>query len=357
MRAGVIAAAALLATSAVAAKEGGSIPASFFKLQSAVKLAGKSPDWDYLAFDAARHHLFIARRDAGLWVFDTLTQKLILKMPKSEGAGATLVVPELGRGFTSNEDGSTTVFALATLKPVARVKFAEDADAASYDPVTGNVAFVSADSQKITFMNAKTLKVGASVALASKKADGSAGDGAGHILLAERDRNMLARIDVATAKVTDEWPIIGCAQPTGLAQDQVNHRAFVGCRSAKPVLAVVNTDTGATVVTLDLGRGNDGVVYDAQRRNIIATNGVDGNIVVFHQDDADHYRLAQAVTTRPSARTMAYDAAAQKIFTVTAEGVVDPALKINTGPSPFYPNGYYDESFVVLTYAAQDLRK
>ena len=348
--------AALVATSALA-KEGGAIPASFFKLQSAVKLAGKSPDWDYLAYDSTRHRLFIARRDDGLWVYDTVAQKLITKLPKSAGAGATLLVPSVGRGFTTNEDGSTTVFALGTLKVIARQKFAEDADSASFDPLTRQVAFISADSQKMTMMDAKTLKVGQSVALAAKKADGSAADGAGHILLAERDRNMLARIDVASAKVTDEWPIAGCVQPTGLAYDAAHHRAFVGCRSSKPVFAVMNTDTGATITTLDLGRGNDGVVYDAKRQNIITTNGVDAIIVVYHQDDADHYHMLQAVTTRPNARTMAYDEAAQKVFTVTAEGVVDPLLKVNTGPSPFYPNGYYDDSFTVLTYSPNKISK
>ncbi len=51
------------------------VPAGFFRLASSVRLPGKSPDWDYLAFDPLRSHLFIARRGAGLWVFDTLHQR------------------------------------------------------------------------------------------------------------------------------------------------------------------------------------------------------------------------------------------------------------------------------------------
>ena len=186
-----------------------------------------------------------------------------------------------------------------------------------------------------------------------RKADASVADGAGSILLNERDRNMVARIDTAKAKITAEWPTTGCTQPTSLAYDAADHRAFIGCRGTKPVLAVLNTDNGQIVTTLDLGRGNDGVIYDRAHRRIITTNGVDGNIVVFHQDDADHYRLEQAVTTRPSARTIAYDAVGQRIFTVTAEGVVNPAQPVNAGPSPFYPNAHYDNSFVVLTYSSQ----
>jgi hypothetical protein len=161
---------------------------------------------------------------------------------------------------------------------------------------------------------------------------------------------MLARIDAATGTVTAEWPTTGCTQPTGLAYDAARHRAFIGCRGAKPVLAVLDTQNGAVVQVLDLGRGNDGVVYDPVRRRVVTTNGVEGNIVIFHQDDADHYRLEQAVTTRPSARTLAYDQRGGSIFTVTAEGVVNPGQPVNTGPSAFYPNAYYDGSFTVMTY-------
>lgn len=338
----------------IRAEEKAPIPAGFFRLHAAVKLAGKAPDWDYLSYDAARGRLFIARRDAGLWVFDTRKQRLLRRIPKTQGAGASLLIPALGRGYATNEDGSVTVFNLATLVPIRRVKFAADADAASYDPVTGRIAFVSADSRRITFMDARTLSVVGQVDLEAKKADASVADGTGSILLNERDRNMVARIDAANPRVTAEWPTTGCTQPTGMAYDGANHRAFIGCRGVKPVLAVMNTDNGQVVATLDLGRGNDGVAYDQKHRRVITTNGVEGNIAIFHQDDADHYRLEQAITTRPSARTLAYDTRGERIFSVTAEGIVNPAQPVNTGPSAFYPNAYYDNSFVVLTYTLSE---
>ena len=78
------------------------IPASFYRLAAAVPLPGKAPDWDYLAYDSAHEHLFIARRGAGLWVFDTRRQQLIRRIAKTEGAGATLLLPQLGRGFSIN---------------------------------------------------------------------------------------------------------------------------------------------------------------------------------------------------------------------------------------------------------------
>ena len=327
------------------------IPTSFFRLQSAVKLAGADPDWDYLAYDQSRERLFIARRDAGLWVFDTHKQRLIRKIALTNGAGATLLLPALNRGFAINEDGSVTVFNLASLAPLKRVHLADDADAASFDPVSGRIAVVSSDSRKVTFVDPRSLVAVGVVALETARADGSVADDRGAILLNERDRNAVLKIDARTMKIEAEWPITGCTQPTGIAYDPATHRAFIGCRGEHPVLAIVDGDSGSTIMTLPLGRGNDGVVFDAKHKRIFTTNGVDANLVIFRQDDADHYRVEQAVTTRPQARTMAYDPDRQRVFSVAAEGALDPAKPANSGPSAFYPNGHYADSFVVLTYA------
>jgi hypothetical protein len=336
-------------TSGLEAKKAG-IPGSFYRLQSAVTLPGASPDWDYLAYDVPRHRLFIARRGAGLWAFDTRAHRIERLVLDTLDAGAAVLVPELERGFTTNEDGSTTVFNLKTLQPIQRIKFAEDGDAASYDAVTGRIAFISAESRLITFMDARSLKTLGHLVLESEKLDASVADGGGAFLINERDRNMVAKVDARTMKILAEWPTVGCSQPTGLAINAADHRAFIGCRGAVPVLAVIDTADGHIVTTLPLGRGNDGVVWDAARKQILATNGIDANIVVYRQIDPDHYRMEQAIATRPNARTIAFDPDLQKIFTVTAEGVVNPSEPINTGPSQFYPNAYYDNSFVVLTY-------
>ena len=38
---------------------------------------------------------------------------------------------------------------------------------------------------------------------------------------------------------------------------------------------------------------------------------------------------------------------------MTAEGKVDPAKPRNLRAGTFYPNGYFDDSFVLLTYEEQ----
>ena len=151
-------------------------------------------------------------------------------------------------------------------------------------------------------------------------------------------------------RVVAEWKT-GCDEPTGLAIDTANARLFVGCRGREPVLAVLDTNDGRIVAKVEIGRGNDAVIYDDGK--VFTANGVDGNLVIYRQQDADHYVLEQAVTTRPYARTMAMDRSSKRLYLVTAEGVADPSRKINRGPAPFYPNDYYADTFALLVYAPQ----
>ena len=323
----------------------------FYHLESAVVLKSAQPDWDYVTLDPGRGYLFIGRRGEGATVYDVKSHKILHTIGNSESAGAVVLVPEFDRGYTANEDGTTTIFQLSTLKTLDRVKFGGDSDSGFYDPVSKQIAFTMGDSSAIAFVDAKTGKVLDTMKVDSKKLDGTVPDGEGNLLMALRDRDLVIKIDVAQRKVTAQWPTTGCEQPTGLAYDKEHKRIFVGCRGKNPVLAVLDSVSGKVVTTLEIGRGTDGVVYDPATRKIYTSNGIDANLVIYDQVDADTYKLAEATTTRPYARTMAFDPQTKKVYLVTAEGTADPAKKINKAVAPFYPNRYYPDTFTVLTFS------
>ncbi|HLG86965.1 MAG TPA: YncE family protein [Alphaproteobacteria bacterium] len=324
---------------------------SFYRLESATVIPGASPNWDYVAIDPDRSFLFIGRRQDGVQVYDIAARKVIHRIENSEGADGAVLVPEFDRGYSANEDGSTTVFALSSLKTITRTKFGDDADAAFYDPATKQIVLTQGDSKQLAFLDARTGKVTAKIKMASEKLEGTAADGKGLLFVAERDRNLVARIDAAQHAVTAEWPIDRCEQPTGLAMDRAQRRLFVGCRGKAPVLAVLDADSGKTIAALDIGRGNDGVVYDPDAHRIYTSNGIDANLVIIDQKTPDTYVLEEASTTRPGARTMALDPKTKDVYMVTAEGAVDPTKPVNRSASPFYPNTYFSDTFTVLTFA------
>ncbi len=327
--------------------------ASFHRLESVTPMPSESPDWDYVTLDQKRSHLFIGRRGDGVAVYDTAARKLLPTLADSAEGNAIVLAEPFRRGYTVNEDGTSTVFDLETLKTIERIKLGDAADSGTFDAATHQVLVTMSDAQSIAFLDAKTGRRDGTLVLEAHKFDGLAADGEGRVFVAERDRHAIAVIDTRKRVLAAEWPLAGCEEPTGLAYDAERARVFVGCRGKAPVLAVVDASSGKVVATHPIGRGNDGVVYDAQARKVYTANGVDANLVIYDQKDADTYELAEATTTRPYARTMALDRATKKLYLVTAEGTVDPDRKINRGPAPFYPNRYHAGTFTLLTYAPQ----
>ncbi|HEY4030636.1 MAG TPA: hypothetical protein VGM25_09855 [Caulobacteraceae bacterium] len=319
-----------------------------YRLDRVTSLKGKAPGWDYLTLDPAHGGLYIGRRAGGVTVYDVRNHAVVGQVANSAGANIGLPLPQLGKGFTANGDGSTTVFDLATLKASKRVKLGDGADAVFFDPASGQLMFTLGDSQRLAFMDSKTDTVSGYLHLDSTQIEGVAPDTHGAAFVALRDKDQVAKVDVKRRALIAAWPVTGCQQPTSVAYDAVHDRVFVGCKGDQPVLAVLDGARGAVVAKLEIGRGNDGVKFEGGK--IYASNGVDGNITVFDQLGPDQYRLEQAVTTRPIARTMAIDPASKRIWTVTAEGMVDPSRPVNRRAAPFYPNQYFDDTFVLLEY-------
>jgi len=87
------------------------------------------------------------------------------------------------------------------------------------------------------------------------------------------------------------------------------------------------------------------------QKKIYTANGVDGKLMIFDKADAITNKLPDALGTRPGARAMEIDPALKKLFLVTAEGAQDQSKKINRGPGYFYPNRFFPDTFVLLTYS------
>ncbi|MEY2881059.1 MAG: hypothetical protein RLZZ15_3439 [Verrucomicrobiota bacterium] len=328
--------------------------APFYRLENALTIPSSSlPNWDYLCFDSSRDVLYIARRDDGVLIYDAKQEKITGVIENTKAGNATTLVPEFDRGYVTNTDGSLTIFQLSTLKTLERVKLGDDADNAFYDPVTKQLLVTMGDSKRAAFVDAKTGKLTGMMSVDSEKLEGAAPDGNGNYFMALRDRNKVIRIDARARKITVEWPVTGYVLPNGLAYDPATKRIFVSTRGTNPSLLVLDAATGKIVAHPAIGGGNDTIIFDPETKKIYSANGFDGTLVIIDQIDADTYKLAEAATTRPYARTMALDPKTKRIYLVTAEGTADPAKPIKTSIAPFYPNTYFKDTFTLLTYARQ----
>lgn len=331
----------------------GSSPAqSFYQLESALTIKGESlPNWDYLTIDPTRPVLYITRREDGVLVYNTETRRITGALENTAGGNAVTIVPELDRLYVTNTDGSLSIFQLSNLKFLTRNSYGESADNAFYDPVTKQLLITEGDQKKAVFVDARTYATVATLEYDSEKLEGTAPDGKGFMYMALRDRDKVLKIDMRQHKVVAEWPTPGFKLPNGVAFDAANNRLFVTTRGDNPSVLVFDVATGKIVASPAIGRNNDVIVFDAEARKIYTSNGLDGTLVILDQVDASTYKLAEAATTRPWARTMAVDFKTKKVYLVTAEGTVDPAKPWKTGIAPFYPNKYFKDTFTLLTYS------
>jgi hypothetical protein len=325
----------------------------FYQLESTLPMKSSGKSWDSLAFDPDSSYLYIARRADGVTVVNTATNQIVAELENAKGANGVTLIRELDLGYTSNEDGSMTMFKMSTLKTIQRTKLGDDGDISVYEPVTGKLFFLQGDSKQIVAVDARNGQKVGSMKTASGKLQAPVADGNGNVFLPFRDKNVVVRINAKDMKITAEWPTTGCAEPSGLDLDRDGKRLFVGCRSKSPVLLVMDADNGKVVASQEIGRGNDKVIYDKNLKKIFTSNGVDGNLVVIDQVNADTYKLSEALGTRPGARSMAMDPRTKRIFTVTAEGTQDQGKKVNRGPGYFYPNTFFPNTFVLLTYSSK----
>lgn len=322
-----------------------------YQLESSLTIKSPTaPSWDYLTYDTAHDRLLIARRDDGILIYDALAKKVTGALEDSKGGNSTVLIPEFDRGYIVKQDGTLVVFSTSTYQKIGSVSVGDNADNAFYDPVTKQLLVTQGDSSQVTFVNAQTGAVNGVLKIDSESIEGCAADGTGHFYTALRDRNKVIKIDAKARTLVAEWTTGKHIKPNGVAYDAANQRLFVSTRGDNPALLVYDP-SGKIVAEPTIGLNNDSIVFDAESKKIYTANGWDGTLVILNQVDADTYKLAEAPTTRPWARTMALDPKTKKVYLVTAEGTVDTAKPVKTSVSPFYPNKYFKDTFTLLTYS------
>lgn len=277
-----------------------------------------APDrWDYVVYDAPSHRVFVAHADR-VTVVDGRDGTVVGEVEGLPGGTHGIAISHAtGLGYTDDgEAAQAAAFSLSTLKVVKRLKAQDDADAVAFDPTSGHVFVIDGDPGALTVIDPKSDTVIATVNAGSKLEYAVAGDN-GKLYVNGVAKRVIYRIDTASNQVDATWSIPGCESPHGLAMDAAAHRLFSSCVNEK--LMVVNTDTGAIVAMLAIGRGSDAAAFDPVRKLVFSSNGADGTVSVIREVSADKFVSAGSIKTRLTGRTMALDPASGRLYVAAGE--------------------------------------
>ncbi|UUQ63273.1 hypothetical protein NLK61_18580 [Pseudomonas fuscovaginae UPB0736] len=316
-----------------------------------VRLPGSGDSWGFAALDPARPYLYLARRENGLSVFDIKRQRLVKTVPGSAGANGVVFVPGLDRLFVLNTDGSLAVVDRTSLKVLKRIAVARsNLNSAVYEPGTGQVIIVSgrrADRSSLFVFDPRQERISAAHELDVKKIDPLLVKGDGSFFLPMRDEGKVARLSASSFDVLDSWQFDGCAKPSALAQDNERRRLFVACRGDQPRLIVADLDSGVIKASLPITRDVNALAYDSVGRRLLVPSGVDANLTLVCQEDADHYAVLGSVGTLPMAYNMAFDPQSRKVYLPAMDFTLPASAKGEPKADPIFHAG----TFSVTTLA------
>ena len=262
---------------------------------------------DYLTAEAGTGRVFVSR-GTHVMVIDGATGRVLGDIPDTPRTHGIALVAHTGRGFTTNGGDSTvTVFDLATLAPITRVKIPTGGlDGIMYDEADDLVVLTN-HSRPIgtaVSLDARTGAIVGTAQLEDNAPEGAASDGHGRIFVANESKNTIQVLDARSMRVLASWPIAPCDGPTGMAYDRASDRIFAGCGRLS---VVVNGTTGKVVATIPNGNGVDALGWDGSQKLIYIPSGRDGNVTVVHQDTPDRYTVVATVPTMRGAKTIAVD--------------------------------------------------
>jgi hypothetical protein len=296
-------------------------PDSSYHIARRIRVGGNG-FWDYLVYDAPRHRLFLSH-GTQVDVVDEESGAVVGHIPDTPGVHGIALAPDLGRGFTSNgQDNSVTVFDLATLAGIARIRVpGRNPDAIVYDTVTRRVFTFDGGSDDATAIDAAADSVIGRLDLGGKP-EYAVSDGEGGVLVNIEDKSEVVGFDARSLTIRSRWPLPGCKEPSALALDREHGRLFSGCRNGR--LMVLDAGTGRPVAWAPIGDGVDGGGYDPGTGLAFASAG-DGSLTVVREDAPDRVHVVTRVGTQRGARTMALDSVTHRVFVVTASFGPAPA--------------------------------
>lgn len=272
---------------------------------------------DYVTLDAQSHRLYVPR-STHVMVIDADSGKTVADITGQKHNHGVALVPEAGRGFITDGEGSVVIFDLKTNAVLGTLKARPDADGIIYDKASGLVLVSCGDEGVLITIkpdvDPKSGSIDATIDLGGKP-EFLATDGAGKAYINLEDKDQVAVVDLKAKKVLAHWPVAPGGSPVGLSIDAAKHRLFVGCR--KPAkLIVMSTDDGKVIADLPIGGGVDATKFDGQQAFASCR---DGKLNVAGENASGKFEIVQTVTTPLGAKTMDVDPETHKIYMPTFE--------------------------------------
>ena len=269
----------------------------------------KGGDFDHFEVDLSGNRLFLTAEDNNsVEVFDIRANTLIHTIRGVDTPHSLLFLPATKQLWVvEGGDGLIKIYDVNTYAVVETIKLAIGADSTVYDPAN-HLLYVATggedakmDFSLISIVDTSTRKHVGDIKVNSTNIESMSLDKNGATLFANvRDRSVVAVIDTKKREVTSTWPLGEVHGNTPMAIDVAHRRLFiVGRKPAR--LVVLDSDSGKIIAALPTAELTDDMLFDRASKRIYVA--CDELVVVYVQEDADHYKELDRIPTGFRAKT------------------------------------------------------
>jgi hypothetical protein len=282
---------------------------------------------DHLTYDLKNQHLFLsAENNKKIVVVDMKAGKVIHETtvggnPRKPyfDAGSNRLWVDLGDNTVVAIDGTSFEVVKSIELTGGKDAPGRDPDNAAFDAARGlyyvgvRTRTEGAKEASIEIVDTRAAKLVGSIKMDGQEPAAIALDPVGHRIYAGmgdivNGESVVKVVDTEKRAIVAVWTITGGPQPHVAELDAAHHRLLLGSRlggghTVEPgKLVIMDTETGKPVQVVDAPGGGDEIFYD-QSTGRVYYSGAAGNLAVFHEDDANHFRLLGKVPTGAIAKS------------------------------------------------------
>ena len=299
----------------------------FLRLEKTIELPDVQGRIDHMSIDVGGARLFVsALGNNTLEVVDLKSAKRLKTIGPLHEPQGVLYSPELDRLYVANgNDGSVRIFDASSYTPLKTLDYGDDADNLRYDAARKKV-YVGYGSGALGEIDSEGNKV-ADTKLDAHPESFQLEKNSPRIYVNLPESRKVAVVDREKHTIVATWKTDLAFANYPMALDESEHRLFVVTRMPARLL-VFDTKTGNIVQKLPAVGDCDDVFYDKARKRIYASGG-DGEISVFQENDADHYKESARIVTVKGARTSFFSPELDRLFlAVRRQGSQSAAIQV-----------------------------
>lgn len=297
------------ATRLANSQEGGKQP---LQLVQTIPMPNVKGRIDHMEVDVKGKRLFIPGLENGtLEVVDLQAGKWMRSIPGFKKPQGVLYVAGLNKLFVaSGDDGMLRVFRGDTLDLLDPIQLDPGPNRVVYEPHSKlvYVGYGGKDAGKdygeVGIIDAKNDKHIGDIKVVAHPSELLLNKSGTTLFVFISIANQLQVIDTNKRRVVSTWQV-SSQHPGDAAFDESTSRLFIGTRTP-PEMIAMDSKSGREVAHFPTADGMDGVYFDAPRKRVYVSGGRElpsGFVYVYQQTDADHYEIAEKVTTRGGAGT------------------------------------------------------